>query len=56
MPTMDELERIVTFLPKLTDAERQALEYWEKEHVTGDGAAGSSDWPGWPDVFKRLES
>ena len=56
MPTMDEFERIVTFLPKLTDAERQALEDWEKEHVTGDGATGSSDWPGWPDVFKRLES
>ncbi|QTJ31048.1 hypothetical protein [Xanthomonas citri] len=53
---MNEFERIATFFPKLTEAERQALQDWETEHVIGDGTFGSSDWPGWPDVFRRLES
>lgn len=56
MPSMDEFERIATFLPSLTEAEREDLQEWEQKYVTGDGARSSSDWPGWAAVFKRLQS
>lgn len=47
-------QRIVTLYPLMSDNEKAALEKWEAEHVTGDGRFGTSDWPGWDDVFKRL--
>jgi len=27
--------------------EREALEKWENENISGDGSVSTSDWPGW---------
>jgi len=35
------------FNNRLTQAEKDELASWEREHVTGDGQFGTSDWPGW---------
>jgi len=56
MPLLDEFERFCTLLPKLTEAEQDDLQNWEREYVTGDGSSSSSDWPGWAAVIKRLEN
>lgn len=38
----------------MSDSERAALHAWEKENVKGDGALGTSHWPGWAEIVKRL--
>lgn len=39
---------------QLMDAEeKQALAEWEKINL-GDGKTGTSDWPGWAPIVKRL--
>lgn len=47
-------ERIIKAATAMTEAEKQALAEWEKEHVTGSGDFGTSDWPGWDDVISRI--
>jgi len=47
-------QRIVTLYPLMSDNEKNALEKWENENVIEDGQFGTSDWPGWEAVFKRL--
>lgn len=38
----------------MTAEEKTALQTWEKENVTGDGALGTTDWPGWDAIFARI--
>jgi len=48
------VERIVHLSDKMTGAEKKALKKWEKNHVTGDGTYGTSNWPGWKQLIARL--
>ena len=47
-------ERIIKAATVMSDAEKIALAEWEKEHVTGAGELGTSDWPGWEAVISRI--
>lgn len=47
-------ERMAQLSQQMTPEEQAELISWEKEFVTGDGAYGTSDWPGWNKVFARL--
>jgi hypothetical protein len=53
-PLILTAERIVAFYPQMTDQEKENLSAWEKKFVTGNGAYGTNDWPGWKDIVKRL--
>lgn len=47
-------ERIIKAATVMTEAEKIALAEWEKEHVTGDGEFGTTDWPGWEPIISRI--
>jgi hypothetical protein len=47
-------EQIVAAYSRMNSTEKQAFLSWEQLYVTGDGRFGSSDWPGWRSVLRRL--
>lgn len=51
---VSKYERIIQAATVMTQDEKQELNRWEKENVTGDGNFGTSDWPGWGDVISRI--
>ena len=50
---MTTMERLVVIQQSMTDEERDQLQEWERDHVTGDGRHATSDWPGWDEMIKR---
>lgn len=52
-PFILTLDRIMAMHPMMTDSEKHALNEWERVNL-GSGEKGTSDWPGWKDVFARL--
>lgn len=52
-PLILTVERILAMHPRMTESERQALAEWEEENL-GSGDKGTTDWPGWSDVYARL--
>lgn len=52
-PFVLTVERILAMHPKMTEGEKQALAEWEEVSL-GSGEVGTTDWPGWADVFARL--
>ena len=53
---LSSYERIEAYRKKLTRSELQKLLEWEKCYVTGSGEYATSDWPGWKNVFQRLDN
>lgn len=51
---ISKYERLIKAATVMTPVEKQELERWEKENVTGNGSLGTSDWPGWADVISRI--
>lgn len=49
-----KMERIVEATGALTPEERSSLETWERDNVTGFSGLGTSDWPGWDAVLRRM--
>lgn len=47
------ITRILSAESKMSIEERSALEAWEKANL-GDEVKGTLDWPGWGDVYTRL--
>lgn len=47
-------ERLAEAIAVMTDSEQAELMEWEKTNVTGDGKYGTSDWPGWTAIVKRI--
>lgn len=47
-------EHLIKAAETMTDAEKAELATWEKNHVTGDGAYTTSDWPGWNAIESRI--
>ena len=39
----------------LPPEEREDLENWDREMVTGDGMFATSDWPGWGSTSERCQ-
>jgi hypothetical protein len=52
----EKIALIETASRLLTPEERRALTAWEGVHVSGDGQHGTSDWPGWTEVFIRVST
>lgn len=52
-PLLLTVERILAMHKKMTEAEKRALVDWEQDNL-GTGDKGTTDWPGWADVFNRL--
>lgn len=52
-PFILTVERMLAIFPKMTEGEKQALEEWEKVNL-GSVEKGTTDWPGWTDVYARL--
>lgn len=52
-PFVLTVERILAMQAKMTDVEKRALAEWERDHL-GQGDKGTTDWPGWRDVYARL--
>lgn len=53
-PLLLKMERLVTMYAQMSESEKVELAAWEQAHVTGDGAFGTSDWPGWKAVVDRF--
>ncbi|MCZ8254465.1 MAG: hypothetical protein O9327_02135 [Polaromonas sp.] len=53
-PLLLTAERMVALSSRMTQEEKDELLAWEREHVTGDGKFGTTDWPGWKAVVARL--
>lgn len=53
-PLLLTMERLVTMYAQMSELEKNELAAWERANVTGDGAFGTSDWPGWKAVVDRL--
>lgn len=49
------IERMIHAESLLSQEERSALNAWEREYLRGDGNWVTSDWPGWADVFRRIQ-
>lgn len=52
-PLILTVERILAMHPNMTEAEKLALADWEAANL-GSGDLGTTDWPGWSDVYARL--
>ena len=50
-PFVLTVERMLHLNGHLTAEERSQLAAWEKENL---GPKGTSDWPGWAEVAKRV--
>jgi hypothetical protein len=47
-------ERMAAAHALMSDGEREMLQQWEAAHLGGPEQLSTSDWPGWPVIFKRL--
>lgn len=64
LPSTDEtaarqllsFDRMLQAHALMTPAEKAALATWESRFVIGDGALGTTDWPGWPALIARLSN
>lgn len=64
LPSTDEaaarqllsFDRMLQAHALMTPAEKAAFATWESRFVIGDGAFGTTDWPGWSAVIARLSN
>lgn len=49
-----KIERVIEASMIMTPQEKAELHDWERRHIRGDGTVGTSDWPGWANIIKRL--
>lgn len=47
-------ERLILAHERMSATERAMLREWESKALAGDARRSTSDWPGWPVIFKWI--